>query len=307
LPCGNPDPFLAYKKLGSIKKSNQLQRAETKNDDDIARIFVGSNTLLKEDIQIDNVLNYQPEPENLSLEGVRSGSDSQIHLPRQASRGSNLRSGREIATGPNLQNLIPSSIIKKAGKSRLKDPANAKTENLAQGIYKMMQGIITLNKDGGGSARKSNLGSAKDVLANSTTPRGSVRSSKQSIDRERADSGPNANFSDLIEILPGSSLNPKLGTRITEENSRSPNKFPEHKPSIDDSEYSKNETIQKLSMNEPNITSVRDQARLFRNHRTKSLNRVFAGLRNSSRMGYDEDGKLLIKNLGIYDGRSPTN
>jgi hypothetical protein len=307
LPCGNPDPLAAYKKLGSIKKSNQPQRAGTKNDDDIARIFVGSNTLLQEDIQIGNVLNYQPEPENLSLEGARSGSDSQINLSRQASKGSNLRSGQEIATGPSLQNLIPSSIIKKAGKSRLKHPAIAKTENLAQGIYKMMQGIIPLNKDGGGSARKSNLGSAKDVLANPTTPRGSVRSSKQSIDRERADSGPIANFSDVIEILPGSSLNPELGIRITEETSRSPSKFPEHKPSIDDSDYSKNETIQKLSIDEPNIISVRDQARLSRNHRTKSLNRVFAGLRNSSRMGYDEDGKLLVKNLGIFDGRFPNN
>jgi hypothetical protein len=67
LPCGNPDPLLAYKKLGSIKKSNKPRRAETKNDDDIARIFVGSNTLLQEDIKIDNVINYQPEPENLSF------------------------------------------------------------------------------------------------------------------------------------------------------------------------------------------------------------------------------------------------
>lgn len=238
---------------------------------------------------------------------MRSGSDIQIHLSRQASRGSNLRSGRDIATGPSIQNLIPSSIIKKAGKSRLKHPANAQTENLAQGIYKMMQGIIGLNKDAGGSAKKSNLGSAKDVLASYTTPIVSVRSSKQSIDRERADSGPIANFSDLIEIMPGSSLNPDLGTRITEETTRSPSKFPAHKPSIDDSEYSKNETIQKLSIDEPNITSVRDQAIISENHRTKSLNRVFAELRNSSRMGYDEDGKLLVKNLGIFDGSSPTN
>jgi hypothetical protein len=93
----------------------------------MARIFVGSNTLLQEDIKIDDVINYQPRQDIVSLDGLQTGSDNQIQLSKQGSRDSNLRSERDIAMKPSLHNLIPSSIIKKAGKSRVKHPANAKT------------------------------------------------------------------------------------------------------------------------------------------------------------------------------------
>lgn len=139
-----------------------------------------------------------------------------------------------------------------------------------------MQEIIASNKDGGGPRRKSSIGSGKDILANYMTLRGSDRSSQQSMGCDRAYSGPIANLSELIGILPGSSLNPQLGTRISEENTRSPSRFAAHKHSIDESpirfaahkhsiddcEYSKDENIEKLSLDEPNTSAVRDQARL---------------------------------------------